>query len=69
MIFQRLNNAKKYPGTGIGLAICRKVVENHKGTINAFSNSGSGSTFDVYLPVDFKANIIKNSTTQGLNSV
>jgi PAS domain S-box-containing protein len=49
-IFQRLNK-KDYPGTGIGLALVKKIVENHKGFIHATSAPGKGTTFHVILPV------------------
>jgi signal transduction histidine kinase len=49
-VFQRLYPQSKYSGTGVGLAICRKVVENHAGTIHVTSQVGEGSTFRVYLP-------------------
>ncbi len=49
--FQRLENRSKYSGTGIGLAICKKVAEIHGGAIDVTSQIGQGSTFKVFLPV------------------
>ncbi len=49
--FQRLHGMDQYEGSGIGLAICRKIVERHSGLITARSTPGQGATFIVSLPV------------------
>jgi signal transduction histidine kinase len=50
-VFQRLHAKDEYDGTGIGLAICRKVMKNHEGVIVAKGKPGKGATFTVVIPV------------------
>ena len=50
-LFQRLHHKNDYPGTGIGLAICKKIVANHGGYISAQSVLGEGAAFKILLPV------------------
>lgn len=49
-VFQRLHSKDDYPGTGMGLSIVKKIIDNHHGIITATGESNSGATFDIYLP-------------------
>ncbi len=51
MLFNRLHNKDEYSGTGIGLAICKKIVDNHKGFIYADGKPNNGAKFTIYLPI------------------
>jgi signal transduction histidine kinase len=50
--FERLHGTSAYPGTGIGLALCRKIVERHHGTITADGRENEGATFTIRLPLE-----------------
>lgn len=49
-IFQRLHDNVEFAGTGIGLAIVKKIVENHEGIVTAKGNKSNGARFDIYIP-------------------
>jgi len=51
-IFKRLNTKDAYSGTGIGLALCKKIVDNHFGIITATGTLGEGAQFQIVLPID-----------------
>ena len=50
-VFQRLHGKQEYEGTGIGLAICRRIIEHHNGAISVSSEQGIGTTFNIQLPI------------------
>ena len=50
-MFERLHGRDAYPGTGLGLAVCRKIVDRHNGEVTAYGRPGEGSTFIVTLPI------------------
>ncbi len=49
-VFQRLHSQEEFTGTGIGLAICKRIIENHNGSITATGNLNTGARFDIYIP-------------------
>ncbi len=51
-VFQRLHGKAEFPGTGIGLAICRKIAERHGGTLTASGTPDEGATFCIYFPAE-----------------
>jgi light-regulated signal transduction histidine kinase (bacteriophytochrome) len=50
-IFQKLHGKNEFAGTGIGLAMCKKIVQNHNGEIDANQSNENGAVFNVYLPI------------------
>jgi light-regulated signal transduction histidine kinase (bacteriophytochrome) len=63
-MFKRLHHNTEFQGTGIGLALCKKIVEQHKGYISARSKVNEGSTFIISLPLQQKQETISIATEQ-----
>ena len=51
LLFNRLHAKTDYPGTGVGLAICKKIISNHNGYIKAIGRPNEGASFVVFIPV------------------
>jgi signal transduction histidine kinase len=64
-VFQRLHGRGQYEGTGIGLAVCRKIAERHGGSVTATSRPGEGTTFIVTLPVSHPKPAAEGEPTDG----
>ncbi|MGN6566880.1 MAG: sensor histidine kinase [Flavipsychrobacter sp.] len=64
MIFKRLHSYDHIEGTGIGLSICKKIIEKHKGYITANGEPGIGATFIISIPLDIEAHAIKPDNKQ-----
>jgi signal transduction histidine kinase len=63
-MFKRLHHNTEFQGTGIGLALCKKIVEQHKGYISARSKVNEGSTFIISLPMQHKEDVVPVDTEQ-----
>jgi signal transduction histidine kinase len=63
-LFQRLHGRSEYEGTGMGLAICRKIVERHQGKLEAFGEPGVGARFVIHLPLRQTTSESQDATSQ-----
>lgn len=67
--FERLHGESQYPGTGMGLAIVKKIIERHNGTVVAHGQLGNGATFMITLPLKQKETIVVNAPVTSLQAV
>ncbi len=67
-LFKRLHNNSEYSGTGVGLSICKKIVEEHRGYISAQSVPKKGTTFTISLPAEMPAVVPAAADTVAVNS-
>jgi light-regulated signal transduction histidine kinase (bacteriophytochrome) len=63
-VFERLHGRTEYPGTGIGLALCRKIADRHGGSIEAHGELGVGAVFTVTLPMDPNAGLASAASAE-----
>lgn len=69
-IFRRLHDKNSYEGTGIGLAIVKKIVDNHNGSINVKSVPDEGTTFEIILPIQQSINsVIREAKTEDIKQI
>ncbi|OHU86782.1 MULTISPECIES: sensor histidine kinase [Pseudoalteromonas] len=66
--FQRLHTRKEYAGTGIGLAVCRRIIERHGGQIYAVPNANNGASFTITLPTDANLFSVQDNTNELLTT-
>lgn len=68
-IFQRLHSSDQYSGTGIGLALCKKIIDRHSGHISVQSTPGEGTSFFIYLPIATGSKEQEGNTTSSTHRV
>lgn len=69
VMFKRLHQRNEYEGTGIGLAIVKKIVDNHNGIITAKGEIGKGATFEIYIPIQENLKMVPEILEYTTNSL